>query len=277
MWVRLRGNRDSALWLAYAGMSLAMAGAAMMFCLVKLDFCVIVTPFGERERVFVAMKPQRFAPLFQERFEAFVREQQEAGSSRGNEAQTAGKPEPSLVSSCSLGRLGTTLLLLGSCLALTSGCGRVSQAQARQFVERYNQVVSEAYRRGDVRLIDPVVGPNEGKKLTGLIGVRLDMGITLDSKLLSLEVTGVEQAKNELRVSTREHWSYRDLKIGTGEQVGEASQDSYQMTYYFTNTSNTWLVDEIKFAAPPQVGRTNTPWLADRSAMHGVAQKGAAP
>jgi hypothetical protein len=273
MWARLRGNRDSALWLAYTGMGLAIAGAAMMFGLVKLDFCVIVTPLGEREKVLLALKPQRFAPLFQERFERFVREQRDPGSSRGNEAQVSGKPKPSLVGSCSLGRLGTTSLLLGSCLALASGCGRVSQTQAWQFVERYNQVVSEAYRRGDVRLIDPVVGPSEGKKLTGLIGVRLDLGITLDSQLLSLEVTGVKQAKNELRVSTRERWSYRDLRIGTGEQVGEASQDSYAMTYYFTNINNTWLVDEIKFTAPPQVGRTNTPWIADRSALQDVTAR----
>jgi hypothetical protein len=244
---------------------------------VKLDFCVIVTPLGEREKVFLALKPQRFVPLFQERFEDFVREQQQLCSRRGNEAQTSTRLEAPHIGSYSLGRPVSTLLLLAGCVAVTPGCGRVSPAHARQLVERYNQVVSEAYRRGDVRLIDPVVGPNEGKKLTGLIGVRLDLGITLDSHLLSLEVTGVEQGKNELRVNTRERWSYRDLKIGTGEQVGEASQDSYEMTYYFTNVNHAWLVDQIKFAAPPQVGRASTPWIADRSALQGVASKEASP
>jgi len=161
-------------------------------------------------------------------------------------------------------------LLAGGILVFTSGCDRVSQSQAKQLVERYNRVVSEAYRRGDVRLIDPVVGPNEGKKLTGLIGVRLDLGITLDSQLLSLEVTGFEQAKAALQVHTKEKWSYRDLKIGTGAQVGESSHDAYEMTYYFTNMNKTWLVDEIKFAAPPQIGRTNVPWVADRAILHGT-------
>ena len=273
MWARLRGNHDSALWLAYAGMSLAMAGAAMMFCLVKLDFCVVVTPLGEGERVFLALKPQRFAPLFEDRFERFVREQGEVPGSRGNEAQASEGPESSLLRSYCFRSSVSTLLLLGGCLALATGCGRVAQAQARQLVERYNQVVCEAYRRGDVRLIDPVVGPNEGKKLTGLIGVRLDLGITLDSQMLSLDITGVTQGKNELRVSTRERWSYRDLKIGTGAQVGEASQDSYEMTYYFTNVNNAWLVDEIKFASPPQVGRKQTPWIADRKQLHSPASQ----
>ena len=164
------------------------------------------------------------------------------------------------------------LFLLFCGMFLTS-CRQSSEKEARTLVERYNRIVSEAYRRGDVRLIDPVVGPNEGKKLTGLIGVRLDLGITLDSQMLSLDVTGVTQGKNELRVSTRERWSYRDLKIGTGAQVGEASQDSYEMTYYFTNVNNAWLVDEIKFASPPQVGRKQTPWIADRKQLHSPASQ----
>ena len=126
-------------------------------------------------------------------------------------------------------------------------------------------------------MIDSVVGPNEGKKLTGLIGVRLDMGLTLDSKLQSLEITSVEHAQNSLRVCIKERWSYRDLKIGTGAQVGQASQDAYEMTYFFTNVNKAWLVDEIKFAAPPQVGRTNMPWVADRAILHGTTKPEAKP
>ncbi len=74
-WARLRGSRDPALWLAYAGFVLVVAGAAIMFIVVKVDTCVSVVPAGDRERVFVALRPQRFAPLFQERFERLVREQ----------------------------------------------------------------------------------------------------------------------------------------------------------------------------------------------------------
>lgn len=143
---------------------------------------------------------------------------------------------------------------------LLSACGRPSQEQARKLVENYNKVVSEAYRRGDVRLIDPVVGPNEGKKLTGLIGVRLDMGLSLDSELLSLDVTDVAAEKTVLRVRTRERWHYRDRKIGTGAQVGEESIDSYEMVYLFTNMNSAWMMDEITFAAPPRVERKTTPW-----------------
>ena len=88
MWARLHGSRDSALWLAYLGMILTMAGATLIFTLVKLDFCVVTTPLGDREKVFIALKPQRFAPLFQERFEKLVREENEFGLRRQSAAAT---------------------------------------------------------------------------------------------------------------------------------------------------------------------------------------------
>jgi hypothetical protein len=75
LWARLRGSRDPALGLAFAGLALAMAGSAAMFLLVRVDACVAVTPADGRERVFVALRPQRFAPMFRERFERLAREQ----------------------------------------------------------------------------------------------------------------------------------------------------------------------------------------------------------
>jgi hypothetical protein len=74
-WARLRGSRDPGLLLAYAGFVLVLAGATIIFAIVKVDTCVAVTPAGDRERVVVALRAQRFAPLFQERFARLVRDQ----------------------------------------------------------------------------------------------------------------------------------------------------------------------------------------------------------
>ena len=41
------------------------------------------------------------------------------------------------------------------------------------------------------QLVEPFVGPQELRKLTGLIGVKVDQGITLDSELLRFEVLSV--------------------------------------------------------------------------------------
>jgi hypothetical protein len=281
LWVRMRASRDPALWLAYLGFALLIAGATILFMIIKLDVCRVITPLGDRERVFVALKPQRFAPLFEERFQRLVEQEGGQPSPRGqtpvkDEARDRARPpvEPAALPLRS-GLAGRVFLLL--CATFLTSCGKSPVEQARALVERYNQVVSEAYRRGDVKLIDPVVGPREGKKLTGLIGVRLDLGLTLDSHLLSLEVTAVERSKDLMRVSTRERWRYRDLRIGSGKQVGEESMDSYEMLYIFTNSNNAWLVDEIRFTQPPQVGRTQTAWLADRKPAPAAATSTAPP
>jgi hypothetical protein len=75
-WSALEGSRDPSTPLAYAGFALALAGACLMCFVVRVDSAVIVTPTEAGERVLVALRPRRLAPLFAQRFEAFAREQQ---------------------------------------------------------------------------------------------------------------------------------------------------------------------------------------------------------
>jgi hypothetical protein len=74
-WARFTASRDLSTWPAYGGFALALLGAILMFALVKVDTAVIVTPMGDRERVLVAMRPQRLAPLFGAEFERLVVEE----------------------------------------------------------------------------------------------------------------------------------------------------------------------------------------------------------
>ena len=73
-WARIHGNRDPAIGLAYLGFFLALAGACLTYGITRVDELVAVTPEGESERVVVALRPHRFAPLFRERFERLVRD-----------------------------------------------------------------------------------------------------------------------------------------------------------------------------------------------------------
>ncbi len=73
-WARLHGNHDPAIGLAYLGFALALTGAALTYGITRVDELVAVTPEGEFERVVVALRPHRFAPLFRERFERLVRD-----------------------------------------------------------------------------------------------------------------------------------------------------------------------------------------------------------
>jgi cytochrome c biogenesis protein ResB len=72
-WVRLHGNHDPGLWLVYIGFALGLAGATLVYTVIRVDEWVVVTREGDQERVRLALKPQRFGPLFKERFERLVR------------------------------------------------------------------------------------------------------------------------------------------------------------------------------------------------------------
>jgi hypothetical protein len=74
-WAVFNGSRDPSRWVAYFGFLFAAIGAVLMFTLVKVDTAVVVTRADGRDRVLVALRAQRFAPIFAERFERLVQEQ----------------------------------------------------------------------------------------------------------------------------------------------------------------------------------------------------------
>jgi hypothetical protein len=167
------------------------------------------------------------------------------------------------------------LLVAGALAALlgltTVGCrSRDDATGARAAVQRYLDKTIEAYRVSDAALMDPYVNEQQGRKLTGLIGVKRDAGVYLDAMLLSIEYTLAERRGDRWVVETRERWAYRDRKIGSGQQVGDESLDSYQMRYTFSRDGRRWVLEDLEFTAPPVVGRKSAPIPVDARILHGV-------
>jgi hypothetical protein len=71
-WAELWGSRDASRPLFFAGAILAICGIVLLFGFVPVDSAV----FTQGDRVVVALRPQRFAPLFAERFEEACKEWQ---------------------------------------------------------------------------------------------------------------------------------------------------------------------------------------------------------
>ncbi len=69
-WAKLRGSQDVSRPIFFVGLSLALGGAVLMFSVVTVDSAV----FAEDGRLVVALRPQRFAPLFADRFEHLCKE-----------------------------------------------------------------------------------------------------------------------------------------------------------------------------------------------------------
>lgn len=147
-------------------------------------------------------------------------------------------------------------------------------AEAEEVVRRYVTLVSEAYRTGDFQVVQPVVGPDELRKIAAHVGVKLDQGITLDARMVEFRLDGVERKGEEVLVRTEERWHYLDRKIGSGEQVGQDSRDRYRMIYVLKKLDGRWVVDRTEFAEKPEVGRTVLPDKAPASSFHGVDAQG---
>lgn len=171
----------------------------------------------------------------------------------------------------------TPAAILCAVVAL-AGCSAFSDADAVQLVRDYNRRVVQAFRAGDASLVDAVTGPTDGKRLTGLIGVKLDQGITLDAELLALAPLRIDRAGREVVVHTEERWTYRNRRIGSGAQIGPESTDHYFVAYHLARLDGRWVVDHIDFDRPPEVGR-RIEVATDPRAMHGVQtlDAGAAP
>ncbi len=156
-------------------------------------------------------------------------------------------------------------------VALAVGCADLTDHDAERKVMVYNERLIEAYQLGDAEIMEGIVGDEEARKLTGLIGAKLDMGITLDSKLEEFRTLRVEREDIFVNVLTEERWSYRDRRIGTGETVGRPSEDHYLMRYALNKIDDKWLVVAVKFEEPPVVGRAEAPVAGSAAMYHGLA------
>lgn len=155
-------------------------------------------------------------------------------------------------------------------------CRGVDEEAAKGAVMGYLDKLTQAYRASDEEIVDPFVTEPLGRKLTGLIGVKRDVDLVLDSKLLEISFEEIRRDGDAILVDTRERWWYRDVQIGTGAQAGEASTDEYLMRYRLVTQDGRLKVDETAFRAEPKVGRKTAPMAIPSRKAHGLPPMGGA-
>jgi hypothetical protein len=161
-----------------------------------------------------------------------------------------------------------TLLTIAA-LALTSGCHAADEREGQAAVQRYLDLLAKAYRASDAELVDPLLGDEQGLKVTGLIGVKRDMGLVLDATLLQIEFDKVTRDGAALVVETRERWKYLDRRIGTGQPAGPESTDAYRMRYRFERKEGKLLLADLSFIEAPEVGQAGPAYRLPVEAAHG--------
>ncbi len=162
-------------------------------------------------------------------------------------------------------------LLSSMLLSAALGCHGSSTDQAAvSLVRTYDARLIDAYRTSDVEVMDPWVGSDELRKLTGLIGVKRDMGETLDAQLLELRVDRVVRDGDGVRVFTHERWRYVPRRIGDGAPAGPESTDAYALSYRLGVVDGKERVLEVEFTEPPVVGTPVAPGRIDARDAHGL-------
>lgn len=168
----------------------------------------------------------------------------------------------------------TSTLITAAMILPILGCRAYSNADAENLVRTYNAKLIEAFRTGDEQLMEGLVGDEEGKKLLGLIGVKTDMGINLDSQLADFRVLRVERpGKASVEVLTEERWTYQNRQIGSGRIAGLPSEDHYVMRYTLVPAGKVWVVSRVAFEKPPVVGRDTAPNEAPAKIFHGITSE----
>lgn len=169
------------------------------------------------------------------------------------------------------------LLALSLICGLVAGCTRFSDEDAVGLVRAYDRRLVEAYATNDPRQVGEVAGPEEARKILGLVGVKADMGLALHARLDELTVEGVERPGDTIVVRTIERWTYEDRSTATGARVGEPSSDRYAMRYHLARVGGRWVVARVEFASPPTVGRARAPVEAPPAVFHGPTPAAPAP
>lgn len=159
------------------------------------------------------------------------------------------------------------LALAGLALVLAA-CGP-SDADLRGAVRAYTSGVIEAYRTSDSTPVHGITGADEERRITALIGVKRDAGVTMDAHLLELRFGGIERRGGEYLVSTEERWRYEDRRIGGGAPAGPETTDRYWMQYHLRREGKRLVVERADFARPPELGSRVHPG-ASWDVMHGV-------
>lgn len=168
-------------------------------------------------------------------------------------------------------RTGSTprLRLALAALALGAAACGPSDADLRGAVRAYASGVIEAYRTSDSTPVHGITGADEERRITALIGVKRDAGVTMDAHLLELRFGGIERRGGEYLVSTEERWRYEDRRIGGGAPAGPETTDRYWMQYHLRREGKRLVVERADFARPPELGSRVHPG-ASWDVMHGV-------
>jgi hypothetical protein len=145
-------------------------------------------------------------------------------------------------------------VLLGAAI-LAAACQRPSESPqayaVRVAVQRYNQLLPDAFRASRADLLGEVASPSEVARVSSVIAGLTSQGKYMEARqleliVIELRVDGEGKAAAST-VRTRERWSYRHRFLGAPQsQSEEPLEASYRMTYAMIRKDDHWVVEKAE-------------------------------
>jgi hypothetical protein len=113
-------------------------------------------------------------------------------------------------------------------------------------VMRYNQLVSEGYRKGDMNLMQEVTNHEQAEKLYFHMAAMGEGKLRLDSTLKDIKFVSIEfPHPDQATVQTRETWDFTQVDIRTEKKFAQEKDFIYQMGYLLKKNNGRWMVDSV--------------------------------
>lgn len=146
--------------------------------------------------------------------------------------------------------LGVLALLTCAFLGIgINGCNNTPSSDIRQIkatIIRFNQLLSEGYRKMNMNPLQEVATPEQAEKLYSHMAAIGEGRLRMESTLKNISFVKVQNGKDEqATVETKETWDFIHININDGSKFAEERNFIYEMGYTLQKRSGRWIVTNV--------------------------------
>jgi hypothetical protein len=132
-------------------------------------------------------------------------------------------------------------LLAGACGPMAGGRER-DRAEVEALLPEYAEIMSAAYRAGDVTELGRVATEREVNRVRRQIAALAEEGRGLRPELISLRVESVDFNRATATAVTVETWNLKVVALGSETVVAESPAQENRIVYSLTHEDDRWWI-----------------------------------
>ncbi|GFO53606.1 lipoprotein [Geomonas sp. Red276] len=113
-------------------------------------------------------------------------------------------------------------------------------------IVRYNQLLSEGYKKGDVTRLQEVADPDQAQKVYYHMAALGEGKTRMVSELKKITFVETDlSTPSKARVATREVWDFAFVDFQSGKMKNAVKDYLYQVRYQLENRDGNWIITAI--------------------------------